>query len=203
MFTAPTETTLGIDEVGRGCLAGPVVAAAVVLHRSAEIEGLADSKLLAPERRAALVPHITATALSYAIAWVWPRTIEERNILQATLLAMQRAHSATVARLAEPPPTVVDGKHCPQVHGGCRALPGADGSEPAVMAASILAKQARDAWMHRIAPRYPGYAFERNVGYPTPAHIRGLSKLGPCPIHRRSFAPVARILAAGVTASTR
>lgn len=190
-----------MDEVGRGSLAGPVVAAAVVLHHTTTIDGLADSKLLAPDRRAALVPRIAATALSYAIAWVWPRTIEARNILQATLLAMQRAYIAATARLSEPPPAIVDGKHCPEVSGTCRALPGADRSEPTVMAASILAKQARDAWMHRIALQYPGYEFERNVGYPTPAHLRGLSKLGPCAIHRRSFAPVARILTATATDS--
>lgn len=198
--TASSDFTLGIDEVGCGSIAGPVVAAAVVLHHEVVIDGLADSKAVSAARRATLVPLITAAAVGYAIAWVWPRTIEARNILGATLLAMQRAYATATVHLRAVPPAIVDGIHCPAVRGACRAVPGADRTEPAVMAASILAKQSRDAWMHQVAARYPGYDFARNVGYPTPSHLAGLAERGPCTIHRRSFAPVARVLSHDTTA---
>ena len=195
--TASSGSTLGIDEVGRGSIAGPVVAAAVVLRHEVVIDGLADSKAVSAVRRATLVPLITAAAAGYAIGWVWPRTIEARNILGATLLAMQRAYTAVTAGLDVVPPAIIDGIHCPPVSGVCRAVPGADRTEPAVMAASILAKESHDAWMRRIATRYPGYDFARNVGYPTPAHLDALAQQGACAIHRRSFAPVARVLSRG------
>ena len=198
--TASSDFTLGIDEVGCGSIAGPVVAAAVVLHHETVIDGLADSKAVSAVRRATLVPLITASAVGYAIAWVWPRTIEARNILGATLLAMQRAYTAVTARLDVVPPAIIDGIHCPPVSGACRAVPGADRTEPAVMAASILAKESRDAWMRRIATRYPGYDFARNVGYPTPAHLDALAQRGACALHRRNFAPVTRVLSHDTTA---
>ena len=177
----------GVDEAGRGPLAGPVYAAAVVLPQQAVIRGLADSKLLSPQRREQLASVIRDRALLWYVARAEVEEIDLMNILQASLLAMRRA----VTRLAAAPTLVlVDGNRCPDLDCPARPIVGGDGLEPCISAASILAKVDRDKEMQRLAEIYPGYGFERNKGYATAAHLEALRRLGPCPIHRRSFAPV-------------
>jgi ribonuclease HII len=182
----------GVDEAGRGPLAGPVHAAAVVLDPDRPIAGLADSKVLSPARREALAQQVRERALCWAVVAVEAPEIDAINILRASLLAMQRA----VLALHPPPRTVwVDGNQLPDfAHGAfsLRAVVGGDSRVAAISAASILAKTERDARMRALALEYPGYGFERHMGYPTAAHFEALSRLGPCPEHRRSFAPVAR-----------
>jgi ribonuclease HII len=183
----------GVDEAGRGPLAGPVVAAAVILHPAREICGLADSKKLSEGSRSALARLIMERSSAWAIAWADAAEIDALNILAASLLAMRRA----IDRLGVAPECIaVDGNHCPRVGEGTaiEAVVGGDATVPAISAASILAKTWRDAWMERLDARYPGYGFARHKGYPTRDHQAALARLGPCPAHRRSFGPVARLL---------
>jgi ribonuclease HII len=181
----------GVDEAGRGPLAGSVCAAAVILDPRRPILGLGDSKRLSPAQRAALEPEIQTHALAWSLGWASVEEIDRINILQASLLAMRRA----VARLVPHPVEVlVDGNRCPDF--GCRAeaIVSGDRLVPAIGAASILAKVARDRLMERLELQYPGYGFARHKGYPTQAHLQALSCLGPCPEHRRTFAPVRSLL---------
>ena len=179
--------TAGVDEAGRGPLAGPVVAAAVILDPARPIPGLGDSKLLSPQRREALDAEIRARAAGWAIARVDVDVIDAINILEATMQAMREA----VTRLDPAPKRVlVDGNRCPDLPCPVRAIVGGDASVAAIGAASILAKVARDREMVEMDHRYPGYGFARHKGYGTRAHREALLRLGPSPIHRRSFAPV-------------
>ena len=181
----------GVDEAGRGPLAGPVVVAAVILDPEKPVAGLDDSKKLSAERREALAPLIRARALAWAIAEVPPEDIDRLNILQATLLGMR----LSVERLELPPSlALVDGNRTPELPCEARAIVGGDGLEPAISAASILAKTTRDRIMDDLHRLFPRYGFDRNKGYPTPDHLRTLEVHGPCAAHRRSFAPVRRAL---------
>ena len=185
-----TGVVAGVDEAGRGCLAGPVVAAAVVLHSDRPITGLRDSKLLGHSRRRRLAKSIRRRARAFAVALAAPREIDDVNILQASLRAMERA----VRRLSIHPDLVqVDGNQVPRFNGGgpaVQAVVGGDRLVPAISAASILAKVYRDRLMGLWHLRYPGYGFDTNKGYPTPVHLAALTRIGPCAIHRRTFAPV-------------
>lgn len=186
----------GVDEAGRGPLAGPVVAAAVILHPERDIAGLADSKALSAVSRDALAGVIMADAPAWAIAWADAAEIDALNILAASMLAMRRA----VDRLGvSPGHACVDGNRCPRLARGwtVEAIVGGDARVPAISAASILAKTFRDAWMGRLELRYPGYGFARHKGYPTAEHRAALERLGPCAVHRRSFGPVAKYLDGG------
>ena len=181
----------GVDEAGRGPLAGPVVAAAVILDPAARIPGLADSKLLSPRRRAELDAEIRECAVSFAIARVDVDVIDTINILQATMQAMREA----VGRLNPVPERVlVDGNRCPDLPYPVRAVVRGDASVAVISAASILAKVARDREMVEMDRRYPDYGFARHKGYGTRAHRAALLRFGPSPIHRRSFAPVKSVL---------
>jgi ribonuclease HII len=181
----------GVDEVGRGPLAGPVVAAAVILHPQRPIEGLADSKKLSEKRREQLAELIKMRAHSWSLGRAEVEEIDRINILQASLLAMKRA----VEGLSEMPgQALVDGKHAPQVACKVDTVIGGDTFVDAISAASIIAKVARDREMVEWDKRYPGYGLARHKGYPTKQHLEGLHNLGVTPIHRRSFAPVKRIL---------
>ena len=183
----------GVDEAGRGPLAGPVYAAAVVLEAGRPIKGLKDSKLLSGVRREILSASIREHALAFAIAHANVEEIDKLNILHATLLAMQRA----VAGLGmQPDEAWIDGNRCPQLACRTRAIVQGDRIHPVISAASILAKTARDAEMQRMHERYPLYRFDRHKGYPTPEHLALLERYGPSDIHRRSFGPVRRILSA-------
>ena len=182
----------GVDEAGRGPLAGPVVAAAVILDGRRPIEGLADSKRLAEARREALAPAVRERAVAWAVGMASVEEIDRLNILRATLLAMQRALGALEVR---PGHVRVDGNRCPcltEIGLSCtaEAVVGGDATVAEISAASILAKTTRDAWMRQAALDYPGYGFERHKGYGTALHLQALARLGPCPLHRRSFAPV-------------
>lgn len=185
--------TAGVDEAGRGPLAGPVVAAAVILDTQRAIDGLRDSKLLTARRRDTLARQIRREALVYSVAMATAAEIDELNILQASLLAMRRA----VEALQPLPVTVqVDGQHAPAFSGSFAAIRvethvGGDRILPAVSAAGILAKVYRDRIMRWWHLHHPQYGFDRHKGYPVAAHIEALGRHGPCPIHRRSFAPVA------------
>jgi ribonuclease HII len=180
----------GVDEAGRGPLAGPVYAAAVILDPARPIRGLRDSKELTPARREILARRICERALAWQVAWADVEEIDCLNILGATLLAMRRA----VAGLALRPTLVqVDGNCVPQILDCCdraEAIVGGDASVAAISAASILAKQARDALMPRLEQAYPGYQLAAHKGYATPVHLEALARLGPSPQHRQSFAPV-------------
>ena len=177
----------GVDEAGRGPLAGPVVAAAVVLNPAAPVEGLADSKKLSDAKRRALVPLIKANATAYAIAEATVEEIDELNILKATLLAMQRA----VEKLKLTPSlALVDGNRAPVLSCPVETVVKGDAKHPEIGAASILAKVYRDDLMLALHTRYPGFGFDVHKGYPTAAHRDRLAALGPCPAHRRSFGPV-------------
>ncbi|MBK7062669.1 MAG: ribonuclease HII [Rubrivivax sp.] len=181
----------GVDEAGRGPLAGPVVAAAVILDDLHPIKGLRDSKQLTALRRERLFDLIMARALCVAIAEASHEEIDRLNILQATMLAMQRA----VARLRLPPALVlVDGNRVPPLAMQARAIVQGDAKVAAISAASIVAKVHRDRWCAELHQRYPAYGFGGHKGYPTAAHLKALRELGPCPEHRRSFAPVREAL---------
>ena len=191
--------TAGVDEAGRGPLAGPVVAAAVILDPLRPIEGLADSKALAPARREALAVEIRASSLAWGLGWADAAEIDSLNILQATFLAMRRALAALGTAPAH---VVVDGNQVPPLTGlafDCtiEAIVAGDATVPSISAASILAKCARDAHMIELDARYPGYGFAGHKGYPTAAHVAALRSLGPSPVHRRSFAPVQFCLSPG------
>lgn len=181
----------GVDEAGRGPLAGPVYAAAVVLDPARTIKGLKDSKLLSSSRREVLAELIQRNSIACAIAHATVEEIDRLKILQATLLAMQRA----VAALGIAPDEAwIDGNRCPQLACRARAIVHGDRLHPVISAASILAKTARDAEMRRMHARFPQYRFDLHKGYPTREHLALLERHGPCEIHRRSFAPVRRIL---------
>jgi ribonuclease HII len=186
------ELTAGVDEAGRGPLAGPVVAAAVILAPGRRLAGLADSKVLEPAERARLARIIRGRALAWAIGWSDAAEVDVLDILQASLLAMRRA----LQGLALAPACVrVDGNRCPSpamLGFDCRfeAIVHGDALVGEISAASILAKVARDAWMTTAAAVYPDYGFERHKGYPTPLHLGQLAQHGPCRLHRQSFAPV-------------
>ena len=187
----PPGLVCGIDEAGRGPLAGPVVAAAVILDPARPIAGLNDSKKLSGKRREALAGEIRARALAWAVAEASVEEIDRLNILQATFLAMQRA----VAALQVPAErALVDGNRCPKLAIPVEAVVQGDGKIAAIAAASILAKTVRDAGMTALHAAYPQYGFDRHMGYPTPAHFAALAAHGASPVHRRSFAPVARQL---------
>jgi ribonuclease HII len=182
----------GIDEAGRGPLAGSVVAACVVLDPRRRIRGLADSKQLTPGQREALAEEIRAKALAWSVASASVEEIDQINILQATLLAMRRALEALQA---EPGEVLVDGLYCPPSRWPSRAVVQGDVTVPAISAASILAKVARDAAMCDLHTQRPEYGFERHKGYHTPEHLAALHRHGPCLFHRRSFSPVKEMLA--------
>jgi len=188
---AGTEGVAGVDEAGRGPLAGPVVAAAVMLDPARPVAGLDDSKRLSARRRECLADEIRGSALSYAVIAVEPAEIDRINILQASLLAMQRAVAALDGA---PDEVLVDGNRCPELTVRARAIVGGDGLEPAIAAASILAKVERDRLMCALDGVHPGYDFASHKGYGTRAHLDALQRLGPCKAHRRSFAPVRALL---------
>ncbi len=182
----------GVDEAGRGPLAGPVVAAAVILDPSRRIAGLADSKALTPARREALAPLIRARCLCWGLGWADAAEIDALNILQATMLAMRRA---LLALRLPPSHVIVDGNQCPDLRGlgfecSGEAVVKGDASVASISAASIIAKVARDEYMRGLDGEYPGYGFAVHKGYPTAAHIAALRRLGPSAVHRRSFGPV-------------
>ena len=188
----PRLLTAGVDEAGRGPLAGPVVVAAVILDPARPIAGLDDSKRLSEKKREALFPQVVELALAHCIVVVEPAEIDRLNIFQATMVGMSRAVAglAPAAHLA-----LVDGNKLPRdLPCPGRAIVGGDGLEPAISAASILAKVTRDRLMVQLDAVHPGYGFAVHKGYPTPAHLDALQRLGPCPQHRRSFAPVGRVL---------
>ena len=177
----------GVDEAGRGPLAGAVFAAAVILDPARPVKGLADSKLLDPARRGRLAEAIRRDALAWAVASATVAEIDELNILRASLAAMARAVECLGV---DPGEVVVDGLHVPGTRWPERAVVKGDRLVPAISAASILAKTARDAEMAELDLRFPGYGFARHKGYPTPEHLAALRLLGPCEIHRRTFGPV-------------
>jgi ribonuclease HII len=181
----------GVDEVGRGPLAGPVVAAAVILDPARPIDGLADSKKLSERRRETLFGEICGSALAWSLGRAEVAEIDEINILQASLLAMQRAVAALPVA---PQCALVDGNRLPQLPCAARAIIGGDASEPCISAASIIAKVARDREMVALDAEYPGYGLARHKGYPTKVHLEALQVLGVSAIHRRSFAPVRRLI---------
>ena len=177
----------GVDEAGRGPLAGAVYAAAVILDPLRPIAGLADSKLLSARRREKLFEEICDNALAWAVASASVIEIDTLNILRASLLAMRRAVEALKVAPGE---VCVDGLHVPEVKFQCRAIVGGDRLIAEISAASILAKVSRDAEMLSWDAHFPGYGFARHKGYATAGHLAALQRLGPCEIHRRSFAPV-------------
>lgn len=189
--TLSAEFVAGVDEVGRGPLAGPVVAAAVILDPARPIEGLADSKKLTEKRREAIDPIIREQALCWALGRAEPEEIDRINILQASLLAMQRA---VAALSTQPGLALVDGNKAPRLPCQVRTIVGGDASEPAISAASIIAKVARDREMVELDALYPGYGLARHKGYPTRQHMEALQQLGVTEIHRRSFGPVRRLI---------
>jgi ribonuclease HII len=189
---APPRRLAGVDEAGRGPLAGPVVAAAVILDPARPIRGLADSKILLPAVRERLSERIRVRALAWSIAWADREEIDALNIFQATMLAMRRA---LLGLRVAPDEVQIDGNRCPSLDGldlRCGVLPvvKGDASVPAISAASILAKTFRDARMRALDGLYPQYGFAAHKGYCTRAHLTALDTHGACPLHRRSFAPV-------------
>ena len=180
----------GVDEAGRGALAGPVVSAAVLFSSGPEISGLTDSKKLSQRARLDLEMEIKRSCACWAVGIATAEEIDRLNVLQATLLSMRRA----VNGLAIPPDRVlVDGNHLPEIDYPGEAIIQGDLHEPVVSAASIIAKVTRDSMMQVYAVEYPGYGFERHVGYGTKLHLQSLSELGATPIHRKSFAPISQL----------
>ena len=180
----------GVDEAGRGPLAGAVVAAAVVLGGN-KIEGLRDSKKLSEQRRQQLAEIIREESLCYAVALADEKEIDRYNIRQATIFAMQRAITQIVIC---PDIVLVDGDFTPPCPYPAQAIVGGDDKVEEIMAASILAKTERDAMMLKLHAQYPHYGFASHKGYPTPEHLRALKEKGPCPAHRKTFAPVAAVI---------
>jgi ribonuclease HII len=190
-FATSTIFVAGVDEVGRGPLAGPVVAAAVILDPERPIEGLADSKKLSEKRREALAEIIKEQALSWALGRAEVEEIDRLNILQASLLAMQRAVAALqpAAEFA-----LIDGNRCPDLACPAEAVIKGDDRVPVISAASVIAKVARDREMVALEQTFPGYGLAQHKGYPTKAHLESLQRLGVATIHRRTFGPVRKIL---------
>ena len=192
LFDFPDMTLLaGVDEVGRGPLCGPVVAAAVILDPEQPVEGLQDSKKLSESRRIALAQEIRKKALAWCIAHADVEEIDRLNILHATMLAMQRAVEGLKIT---PGLALIDGNRCPRLQVPCQAVVKGDDRVPAIAAASILAKVARDSEMLELDKQYPGYGIAGHKGYPTRQHMLALQALGATPIHRRSFKPVRQVL---------
>lgn len=181
----------GVDEVGRGPLAGAVVAAAVILNLQAPVAGLMDSKKLSEKKRELLADEIKDKALCWCVARAEVEEIDRINILQASLLAMRRA---VMGLSVAPEQVLVDGNRCPQLDYPVKAIVKGDALVPAISAASILAKVVRDREMIELDKVYPGYGLAGHKGYPTAAHIKALKELGPTDIHRRSFGPVKKLL---------
>ncbi|WP_339522388.1 ribonuclease HII [Pseudomonas sp. EA_35y_Pfl2_R111] len=190
-FTLVQELVAGVDEVGRGPLCGAVVTAAVILDPLRPIVGLNDSKKLTEARRERLFDEIREKALSWCIARAEVEEIDQLNILHATMLAMQRAVEGLgiMPKLA-----LIDGNRCPVLQMPSSAVVKGDSQVPAIAAASILAKVSRDREMQLLDAQYPGYGIAGHKGYPTAVHLEALRRLGPTPIHRRSFAPVRALL---------
>jgi ribonuclease HII len=182
---------VGADEAGRGPLAGPVCASAVVLPKDFPFELLNDSKKLSEKRRLTVEPLIKEKAIAWAVAWATPKEIDQINILQASLLAMKRAFEKVVVQLnaqnLTPDILLVDGNKTPKVNIKCQAIVKGDAKIPEIMAASILAKNARDKFMIKAAEKWPEYGFEKHKGYPCLLHKKLLRQYGPCPIHRLTF----------------
>jgi len=191
VLVIPAGRVAGVDEAGRGPLAGPVVAGAVILDAENPIEGLRDSKQLSATQRERLFDEIREKALAWSVASASVAEIDSINILQATLLAMRRAVNALqpVAEYA-----LIDGNRCPQLCCPAQAIVKGDSRVAAISAASILAKVTRDREMQRLDAMYPGYGLAQHKGYPSKAHIEALQRLGVSPVHRRSYAPVKRVL---------
>ncbi len=182
----------GVDEAGRGPLAGPVAVAAVILDPQRPIEGLGDSKAISEAKREALFPIIQAQALAWHVVFVTAEEIDALNILKATMEGMRRAVQGLSV---SPSKVLVDGNRVPPgMPVLCEAIVKGDAKVQAIGAASILAKVARDRWMINLDAQHPGYGFAMHKGYPTPDHLEALRKLGPCPEHRRSFAPVRALM---------
>jgi ribonuclease HII len=177
----------GVDEAGRGPIAGPVYAAAVILDPARRVNGLADSKVLSAERRDVLAGRIKERAIAWAVAQASVDEIDRINILRAALLAMRRAVEALKI---QPHEAWVDGQMCPDLACQARAIVDGDAKHKMISAASILAKTARDAEMRTLHERYPQYGFDQHKGYSTPEHLALLRRHGPCEVHRRSFDPV-------------
>ena len=185
----------GVDEAGRGPLVGAVVAGAVVLDPDHPIEGLKDSKKLSPARREYLYEQIMQKAKAWGIGEASPQEIDEINILQATMLAMRRAIEDLSTRLGKwPDKALIDGNRCPELPISAEAIVKGDAKEPAISAASILAKVTRDRQMQILHERHPQYGFAQHMGYPTEAHFAALKQYGACAEHRRSFSPVRKVL---------
>jgi len=189
----PAGLTAGVDEAGRGPLAGPVIAGAVILDPDNPIEGLRDSKRLTAARRDVLYEEIRDRALAWAVGRADVEEIDRINILQATMLAMQRAVAALLPAAEY---ALIDGNRCPDLACPAEAIVKGDSRVAAISAASIMAKVTRDREMQLLDELYPGYGLARHKGYPSKAHIEALESLGVSPIHRRSYAPVRRILEA-------
>jgi ribonuclease HII len=182
----------GVDEAGRGPLAGPVVAAAVILPPRRCVRGLDDSKALEPDQRERLAARIRERAVAWGLGWASACEIDAVDILQATFLAMRRA---LLALPVAPRHVRIDGNRAPSLEGlgfscTCETIVRGDSNDAAIAAASILAKTWRDRWMTEVALRHPGYGFDAHKGYGTPVHHAALARLGPCSLHRRSFEPV-------------
>ena len=182
-----TALTAGVDEAGRGPLAGPVIAAAVILPLDYDLPGLTDSKALSEQQRADLFEQITQCARSWSVGRSEPDEIDEINILWATMRAMERAINglALVPEFA-----LIDGNRCPEVTCATQAVIKGDTFVDCISAASIIAKQTRDSEMHRLDQQYPEYGFAQHKGYPTKKHLLALDQHGPCPIHRLTYKPV-------------
>lgn len=187
----PEGLVCGVDEAGRGPLSGPVVAAAVILDPARPIAGLNDSKKLSAKKRMALAGLIRERALAWAVAEASVEEIDQLNILHASMLAMQRA---VAALQVTPERALIDGNRCPSLAMPAEAVVQGDAKVAAIAAASILAKTVRDEGMLVLHAQYPHYGFDRHMGYPTAAHCAALAAHGVSPVHRRSFAPVARQL---------
>jgi ribonuclease HII len=185
----------GVDEAGRGPLVGAVVAGAVVLDPNNPIEGLKDSKKLTAARREYLYQQIMEKAKAWGVGEASPAEIDQINILQATMLAMKRAIEDLATRLGKwPEKALIDGNRCPELPIAAEAIIKGDTKEPAISAASIIAKVTRDRQMQRLHERHPEYGFAQHMGYPTEAHFAALKQFGACDQHRRSFSPVRKVL---------
>lgn len=195
LFDYVSEVICGVDEAGRGPLAGPVFAAAVILDPAYPISGLRDSKKLTEARRDVLALEIKAHALSWSIAQCSEQEIDTLNILQASMLAMRRAIEGLHV---QPSLALIDGNRCPVMTVRSEAIVKGDDKVPAISAASILAKTARDHALHLLHQDYPQYAFDQHKGYPTALHLERLALHGVSPVHRTSYAPVRRLLEAGM-----